>query len=112
MSRAEASAQAAAKLYLEMRRFSIIELNWRRSRQHIDIVAQKDEVIYLVSVSYRPDSSSAERVHALSATKLRQLQQAAEAWVAEEKWPGPYQLAGVEIGDPNFAVISFTDTLI
>jgi Holliday junction resolvase-like predicted endonuclease len=112
MNRSAASAQAAAKLYLEMRRYSIIELNWRRSKQQIDIVAKKGGIVYLVSVYYTADLGKAtDHVQALSASRLRQLQQSAESWVEEEKWPGRYQLAAIEIGDPNFAVISFADNL-
>lgn len=112
MNRAEASAQAAAKLYLEMRRYQIIELNWRRSKQQIDIVAKKGETIYLVSVYYRSDiQQHVSKVQALSASRLRQIQQAAQSWTEEEKWSGRYQLAAIEVGDPNFAIISFADNL-
>lgn len=112
MSRSDANAKAAAKLYLEMRRYHIIEQNWRRSKQQIDIVARKDNVIYLVTVYYHPDSAEpAAQVRALSATRVHQLQQAADSWVEENKWTGRYNLASVEIGDPNFAVISFADTI-
>jgi Holliday junction resolvase-like predicted endonuclease len=112
MSRSDATAKAAAKLYLEMRRYNIIEQNWRRSKQQIDIVAKKNNVIYLVTVHYYPDNiAHSAPVQALSATRLQQLKQAAESWAIETKWSGPYQLAAVEIGDPGFAVISFTDKL-
>jgi Holliday junction resolvase-like predicted endonuclease len=112
MNRSDTQAHAAAKLYLEMRRFSIIELNWRRSKQQIDIVAKKGEVIYLVTVYYTADlGKEIDHVQALSASRLKQLHQAAESWAQEEKWDGHYQLAAVEIGDPNFAVISFADNL-
>lgn len=106
----ESKVQAAARLYLEMRHYHIIEQNWRLSRQQIDIVARKDETIYLVSVYYRPDDQKDVGIE-VTATKQRQLQQAAEAWIAENKWRGRFQLAHIEIGDPNYAVISFADTL-
>jgi Holliday junction resolvase-like predicted endonuclease len=108
----DSKAKGAAKLYLEMRRYSIIEQNWQRSKQQIDIVAKKDEVIYLVSVYYHPDNTQASsRIQALTTSKLQQLHSAADSWAIEEKWSGKYELASVEIGDPNFAVISFTDKL-
>jgi Holliday junction resolvase-like predicted endonuclease len=39
-------AEAAARVYLEMRGFKIIEQNWRRPRAEIDIIAQKDGVVH------------------------------------------------------------------
>jgi Holliday junction resolvase-like predicted endonuclease len=112
MSRSDANAKVAAKLYLEMRSYKIIEQNWRRSKQQIDIVASKGDIIYLVTVHYSPDNvQHSSRVQAMSASKLQQRQQAAESWAQENKWAGHYELAAVEISDPDFAVISFIDKL-
>ena len=109
---ADSKAVASAKLYLEMRRYYIREQNWSRSRQRIDIVAEKDDIIYLVDVNYQSDSSQSDNhIQVLSATKIQQRQLATESWVHENKWTGKYMLASIEIGDPNFTVISFADTL-
>jgi Holliday junction resolvase-like predicted endonuclease len=105
-------AAQAAKLYLEMRRYKIIEQNWRQSKEHIDIIASKDDTIYFVNVHYRADNTlSPGQVTALSPSKLRAHQRAAEGWTIGQKWRGAYALALVEIGDPDYAVISFADNI-
>jgi Holliday junction resolvase-like predicted endonuclease len=109
---AERKAHEAAKLYLEMRGYSIIEQNWRRSRVTIDIVAKKDDTVYLVSVHYAPNANdSSHPVELMTKSKLDQRLHAQEVWLEEEKWHGRIQLASIEITDPNFAVLSFSDSL-
>ena len=104
-------AEAAAAVYLEMRGYQIIERNFRRPRCEIDIVAQKDGVAFLVEVKYRSTSDHGGGLEAITASKLRQMHFAAEVWVQETKWSGPYQLAAVELEGPDFSVLQFADDL-
>jgi len=95
-----------------MRGYRILEQNWHRSRQHIDIIAKKEETIYMVSVIYASSTDQKNaRVTALTESELAQLKAAEETWVIEEKFIGPTKLASVEVSDPNFAVISFSDSI-
>lgn len=105
-------AEKAAATYLEMRGYQIIERNWRRPRCEIDIIAKKDGVIYFVEVKYRRNDDQGGGLEAITATKLRQMRRAAEMWVEESKWREAYQLAAVEIGSPNYTVMSFIDNVI
>ncbi len=102
-------AEAAAKVYLEMRGYRIIEQNWRQPRYEIDIVAEKDGVIYFVEVKYRFSDGQGGGLEAITPTKLKQMQRAAWAWVEENKWRGQYQLSAIELAGPGFAVLSFID---
>jgi putative endonuclease len=102
-------AEAAAKVYLEMRGYSIIEQNFRRPRHEIDIVAKKADVIYFVEVKYRPADEPTGSVEAVTASKLRQLQRAAAIWIEEYKYPGTFQLAAVEVAGPEFTIMNFVD---
>lgn len=104
-------AERAAVVYLEMRGFEILEQNWRRPRCEIDIVAKKDKVVYLVEVKYRRDHQQGGGLEAITSAKLKQMRYGANAWVEESKWPGPYQLAAVEIGGSEFSILSFIDNL-
>ena len=81
-------AQAAAKLYLEMRGYEIIEQNWHQSRYKIDIVAQKDQLLYFVDVRYLSGDNPASGPETITATKIKQLRQAAISWTTEYKWQG------------------------
>ena len=112
-SQTDAKAITASTLYLEMRGYTIFEQNWHRSKQKIDIVAKKDETIYFVKVEYRSDAiNSLTTIDVVTETKVKQLLDAAERWVSEEKWGGNYELSAIEVGDPNFAIISFSDSLL
>jgi Holliday junction resolvase-like predicted endonuclease len=105
-------AEQAAVVYLEMRGYSVLEQNFRRPRCEIDIVAKKDGIVYFVEVKYRATNAQGGGLEAITATKLRQMQFAAEIWVQDTKWAGPYQLAAVEVGGPTFAIEHFIDNVL
>lgn len=102
-------AENAASVYLEMRGYKIIERNFRRPRCEIDIVAQKGDTIYFVEVKYRKDYGQGGGLEAITPTKLRQMRFAAEIWVQETKWAGPYELSAIELAGPGFSVMSFIE---
>ena len=102
-------AETAARVYLEMRGFRVIEQNWRRPRCEIDIIAEKDGVIHLVEVKYRFKNDQGSGLEAITPTKLKQMQRAAWVWVNETKWRGEYVLSAVELAGSGFAVISFVE---
>jgi len=104
-------AEAAAGVYLEMRGYQIVERNFRRPRCEIDIVARKDDTVYFVEVKYRKTNEQGGGIEAITAAKLKQMAYAAELWVAEYKWTGPYQLAAIELSGPDLAVMSFIDNV-
>lgn len=105
-------AEEAAKVYLEMRGYKIVEQNYKRSRCEIDIVAQKGETVFFVEVKYRKNDSQGSGLEYVTSTKLRQMQFAAETWVEEYKWHGPYQLSAVEIAGHDFVVLSFIENVL
>jgi putative endonuclease len=102
-------AEQAAKVYLEMRGYKILEQNWRRPAAEVDLIAQKDGVVYFVEVKYRRSLDQGGGLEAITPTKLRHMRRAAALWVAEEKYAGEYNLAAVELAGPTFAVLSFVD---
>jgi putative endonuclease len=102
-------AESAAKTYLEMRGFSIIEQNFRRPRCEIDIVAMKNNVVHLVEVIYRHDDADSVSLEAITATKLRQMRFAADIWVEETKWHSGYVLSTIEITGEDYSIMSFVE---
>ena len=104
-------AEAAARVYLEMRGYQIIEHNWRRPRCEIDIVAKKDNVIYFAEVKYRFNDDQGGGLEAITKSKLKQMQYAANTWLEEHKCAGQSSLAAVEIAGNNFAVMGFIDNV-
>lgn len=103
-------SQAAAKLYLEMRGYEIIEQNWHQSRYGVDIIAKKKEVVYFVAVRCRSSDTPNNSLEAVTASQQKQAQLAATQWITEDKWSGAYTLAAIDIDNANFAVLSFTDS--
>ena len=102
----------AAKVYLEMRGFKILEQNYRRPKCEIDIIAQKDGVIHFVEVKYRHDDEQGSGLEAITATKLKQMRFAAYTWVDEYKWRGEYVLSAVEVAGSTFSIMSFIENVL
>lgn len=105
-------AEEAAKIYLEMRGYKIVEQNYRRSRCEIDIVAQKGDAMYFVEVKYRRHDSQGSGLEYVTQTKLKQMQFAADTWVDEYKWHGSCQLSAIEIAGADFVVLSFIENVL
>jgi putative endonuclease len=104
-------AERAAATYLEMRGYKVLEQNWRRPRCEIDIIGEKDGVIYFVEVKYRRGNDQGGGLEAITSTKLKQMHYAADSWRAEAKYYGESQLAAIEISGPKFTVLSFIDNI-
>lgn len=102
-------AEAAAAVYLEMRGYKIIEQNFRRPRCEIDIVASKGDTVYFIEVKYRRNGDQGGGFEAITQSKLKQMQYAADYWIEECKWRGPYQLGAIELAGDDFVVMGFID---
>jgi putative endonuclease len=104
-------AERAAATYLEMRGYKILELNWRRPRCEIDIIAEKDNIIYFVEVKHRRTDDQGGGLEAITPTKLKRMRYAAATWREESKWHGESQLAAIETAGPDFTILSFVDNV-
>lgn len=105
-------AEAAAKVYLEMRGFEIIEQNYRRANCEIDIIARKDGVIHFVEVRYRARDDQGSGFDSITSSKLKQMRRAAWTWVEEYKWRGEYVLSAIEVSGQQFAIMGFIENVI
>lgn len=105
-------AERAAANYLEMRGFEVLELNWRRPRCEIDIIARKKDVIYFVEVKYRKNDQQGSGLDYITNPKLKQMRYAAQVWVDDNKYRGAYQLGAVEVAGPQFTIEHFIDEVI
>jgi putative endonuclease len=104
-------AENAARAYLEMRGFKILEQNWRRPRCEIDIIAMKENVVHLVEVKYRKDDNQGGGIEAIDNDKLKKMRLGAWVWVDENKYRGQYMLSAIEITGPKFSVIGFIENV-
>lgn len=105
-------AERAAANYLEMRGFKILELNWRRPHTEVDIIAEKEQVVYFVEVKYRRSDTQGGGLDYVTSSKLRRMQRGADSWVVETKYQGEYQLAAVEVAGRDFVVEHFIDNVL
>lgn len=105
-------AERAAANYLELRGFRILELNWRRPRCEIDIIAQKDGVVHFVEVKYRKNDHQGSGLDYVTNSKLQRMQRGAYYWVDETKYTGEFQLAAIEVAGPDFSIEHFIDNVV
>lgn len=102
------NAEKRAAEYLEKQGFKVRELNWKTRYCEIDIVAEKDKVVYFVEVKYRKNAAHGSGLEYITPKKLQQMQFAAEMWVQNNEWSGDYQLSAVAIDGDR---ISFLEDL-
>lgn len=100
-------AEQVAADYLRNLKFVVLEQNYKTKYCEIDIVSQKEKVLYFVEVKYRKQSSQGFGLDYITPTKLRQMRFAAEIWINENKWEQDYILAAMELGGDNFNVTNF-----
>ena len=102
-------AEEAARNYLEMRGYEVVEQNFRRPHTEVDIVAHKDNVIYFVEVKYRMNYDQGGGLEAITASKLQRMQRGASTWVEESKWQGEFCLAAIEVAGKDYMIMNFID---
>lgn len=100
-------AEQHAAEYLSKLGYEIKDLNWKNRFCEIDIIAQKNKVIFFIEVKYRKNSSQGSGLDYITAQKLRQMQFAAEVWISQNKRQGEYQLGAIEITSKYFTVTNF-----
>jgi putative endonuclease len=105
-------AEQAAANYLEMRGFTILEMNWRRPHTEVDIIARKKGVIYFVEVKYRKTDAQGGGLDYVTTTKLQRMRRGAQSWVMDSKYDGQYQLAAIEVAGRDFTIEHFIDNVL
>jgi Holliday junction resolvase-like predicted endonuclease len=73
--------------------------NWRTKVCEIDIVANKNKIIYFVEVKYRSSDKQGSGFEYITPKKLSQMGFAAEIWVQQNNWNGDYRIAAAELSE-------------
>ncbi len=100
-------AEEVATNYLKAQGFKILDVNWKTKLCEIDIVAQNNNVAYLVEVKYRKTADQGHGLDYITPKKLKQMQFAAELWVRNNSWQDQYQLAVIEVTGDDYTVTEF-----
>lgn len=104
-------AEQAAAEYLKGLGFKILQQNWRTRFCEIDIVAQKDDVVYFVEVKYRKSNLQGSGLEYITPQKFKQMKFSAEYWVAEHNWQAQYCLSAIEVTGEDYKITEFVDWL-
>lgn len=75
-----AIAEDMAANYLTRQGYTVIEQNWKTKYCEIDIVAQKDDIVYFVEVKYRKQPNQGGGLAAITSKKLQQMTFAAKIY--------------------------------
>lgn len=106
-------AEKMAAEYLRGLKYEILELNWKRPRAEIDIVARKKHgPLTLFEVKYRESAGQGQGLDYITPAKLRQMVFAAELWVAENRYTGEYCLGVIELTGDTYAVTNFLEVIV
>lgn len=97
-------AEAVAADFLEHKGCAILERNWRTRWCEIDVIAERSGIVYLCEVKYRRHDHQGSGLDYITPKKLRQMQFAAELWVAKHNWSGDYQLCAIEVSGLSFRI--------
>jgi uncharacterized protein (TIGR00252 family) len=97
-------AETTAAAFLEARGCRIVDRNWRTRECEIDIIAERDGVMYFCEVKYRASNAYGSGLEYITAAKLRQMRLAARMWVHASNYRGTYRLAAIEVSGPEFRV--------
>lgn len=101
-------AEQHAAAWLKKQGYKLVEINWRRTRAEIDIIARKKRgPVTFIEVKYRESANQGSGLDYITPHKLQQMQFAAELWVSENRYNGECVLAGLEISGPDFNVTNF-----
>lgn len=95
--------------WLKKRKFKILDLNWKTRMSEIDIIAEKDKVIYFVEVKYRQSKNAGDGFDYITKTKLNHMERAAALYVSEQDWNGEFTLLAASVigslEDPEIELI-------
>lgn len=97
-------AESAAAAFLEYKGCSIVDRNWRTRWCEIDIVAERDGILYFCEVKYRRNTRQGDGLAHITPAKLQQMSFAANYWVTARQWRGEYQLCAIAVAGAAFKI--------
>jgi uncharacterized protein (TIGR00252 family) len=103
------AAEAAAAHYLAGQGFKVIAKNWRTRVCEIDVIAEKDGVIYFVEVKYRHGDKQGDGLSYITDKKHRQMLFAAQIWVQQNDWDGDYRLLAASVDSADYKLLDIVE---
>lgn len=103
------NAESAVEQHLKQNGHKILARNWKTKICEIDIVAQKDKVIYFVEVKYRASESQGSGFEYIGPRKMAQIKFATRVWCQNNDYEGDYRLMGAEVTGLKFEDIELVE---
>ena len=107
------AAESLVAKILKQQGHKVVAQNWRTRWCESDIVSTSKNVVHFTEVKYRSNSSWGAGHDYIMYKKLKQMQFAAQFWLAKNKWPGDalMQVASVDAErDVVFIVLDGSET--
>lgn len=104
-------AEAQAAVFLQHKGCAIIGQNWRTRWCEIDVIAQRDNVVFFCEVKYRRTNLQGSGLEYITPKKIVQMRFAAESWVHMHGWRGEYQLCAIEVSGADFRITNVVKDL-
>ena len=90
-------AETAVAEQLSRDGYEIIDQNWKTKVCEIDVIAQKDKIVYFVEVKFRAQALQGDGMDYITPQKLRQMHFAAQIWTQSNNWDGDYRLLAASV---------------
>ncbi len=94
-------AEKAVANLLEQQGFEVIDRNWKTKVCEVDLIAEKDKIIYFVEVKYRRSDDQGGGFDYITAKKLHRIKFAAGVWKQQYNWSGDYRLMAAAVSGEN-----------
>lgn len=107
-SEAGSQGETSAVAYLEKIGYRIVERNWRVKAGEVDIIAEKDNVMYFVEVKYRKNQNQGGGIAAITPQKLKHMERAARLWM-QRHGDRMARLSVIEVTGENYEVTQFLE---
>lgn len=106
--------ERAAMEYLRQRGYMIRHTNWRNGHYELDIVAEREDMLYFVEVKTRRAGGLTTPEDALTPHKARSLQRAAAAYLSYCHYEGECQfdLAAVDVYPDGRFEVRYTENAL
>lgn len=99
-------AEAAVVEHLASKGHKILAQNWKTPVCEIDIVTQKDRIVYFVEVKFRAQDDFGGGFEHIGRQKLKQLDFAAKVWCQHHRYDGDCRILAAEVSGERYQDIS------
>lgn len=102
-------AETAVAQYMQTQGYTLVDQNWRTRWCEIDVIARNADTVYFVEVKYRKNATYGDGFAYITPQKLRQMQFAADFWVARNHWQGDYVLMAAAVTGKDHDIIELVE---